>query len=288
MKTLASPMPVMAAVFAVAVLSTMDAAIKAVSVAHPTGQVVFLRYLAGFAALALVSLLPRAGRPTLGTFQRAAVRALFILATAFLFFKTLTLLPLAEAVAVSFTAPFFMVFAARILLKEAVPRSAWVAISIGFSGVLVMLAGRLQAGEALGGDPVGYVTGIACSVTYAIAMVMTRKDSGHDPVLALVLAQNATAALYSLPLAVFVWTPPTEATVLLFVAIGALGTAGHLAFAWAYAHAPTARLAPIEYTGFLWAGVFGVVFFGEFPTVWTFLGAALIVGACLMVFRKTG
>lgn len=286
MKTLASPLPVMAAVFAVAVLSTMDAAIKAVSLAHPTGQVVFLRYLAGLIALSLLMLLPAAGRPTLGTFQRAAVRALFILSTAFLFFKTLTLLPLAEAVAVSFTAPFFMVFAARILLKEAVPSSAWLAICIGFLGVVVMLVGRLSSGEAVGGDPFGYVTGIACSVTYAIAMVMTRKDSGRDTVLALVLAQNASAALFSLPVALWVWTPPAPDALILFAVIGALGTAGHLAFAWAYAHAPTARLAPIEYTGFLWAGVFGAVFFGELPTVWTLVGAALIVGACLMVFRR--
>lgn len=285
MKTLASPMPVFAGLFAVAVLSGMDAVIKEVGAHHDTAQVVFLRYVFGAASLTLVALVMRAAPPTRGTFRRAALRALFIGSTAFLFFKTLTLLPLAEAVAVCFTAPFFMVIAARVLLGEPIQRRALAAIAIGFLGVLVMLGGRLHD-EGASGDPIGYVTALGCSVTYAIAMVMTRKDSGHDPVIPMVLAQNATVAVLSAPFGVAVWTLPTEATLWLFLGVGLLGTAGHLAFAWAYAHAPAARLAPLEFTGFLWAGTFGAVFFGEVPTAWTFAGAVLIIGACLSVFRE--
>ncbi|WP_181699392.1 DMT family transporter [Chthonobacter albigriseus] len=286
MKTLASPVPVLSGLFAVAVLAGMDALIKEVSGSHATGQVVFLRYLFGAAALVIVALVTRAQPPTLGTMKRAGVRAIFILSTAFLFFKTLTLLPLAEAVAVSFTAPFFMVIASRFMLGEPVPPRALGAIAVGFSGVVVMLAGRIGDGS-LSGVPLGYATGIGCSVTYALAMVMTRKDSGHDPVIAMVLAQNATATVFSAPIGFAVWTAPSTETTLLFAGVGLLGTLGHLAFAWAYAHAPASRLAPLEFTSFLWAAVFGLVFFGEMPTIATFLGALLIVSACLAVFRKT-
>jgi drug/metabolite transporter (DMT)-like permease len=280
-----SARPVFAAVAAVAVLSAMDALIKAVGEHHGTAQVVMLRYAFGFVTVAAFLMASGARRPSRGTFKRAGIRVGFTLGTAFLFFKTLTLLPLAEAVAITFTAPFFMLVASRVLLKEAMPPRSLLAIGIGFAGVLVMVAGRtgMEAGH---GPWLGYATGLGCSVTYAMSMVLMRRDTGHDPVVALVFAQNAAAFVASIPFGAVTWTAPTGLTLGLFAAAGVLGTAGHLFFAWAYSRSPASRLAPLEYTAFLWAAVFGVVFFGEVPSPWTLAGAALIVGACLMVFGR--
>ena len=284
MRTLESSTPVFAGIAAIAVLSVMDAVIKQVSGAHDTSQVVLLRYLFGSIAAVAWVVVARPRLPTRGTFRRAGVRAVFILATAWLFFKTLTLLPLAEAVAITFTAPFFMVAVSKLLLGEPVGKRAVAAIAVGFSGVLVMLGGRLQSD--VGGDPVGYLTGLGASVTYAIATVMTRRDSGHDPVAWMVLAQNAMAATLSAPVGALVWTAPSAENWLLFGVAGLLGTAGHLGFAWAYSNAPASRLAPLEYTTFLWAGLIGAVFFAEIPTVATLAGAGLIVAACMLVFGR--
>jgi len=253
---LTTPMPMFAAIAAVAVLSIMDAVIKEAGARLDTPQVVMLRYAFGLLAVLPIALSGRVALPTRGTFRRASLRVAFTISTAFLFFKTLTLLPLAEAVAITFTAPFFMLLASRILLGEAMPPKALSAIAVGFVGVVVMVIGR-------GGF-----------------------DEGHDPVVALVLAQNLTAFLASVPFGLAVWTTPSAETVWLFVAAGALGTAGHLCFAFAYGRAPASRLAPLEYTAFLWATVFGAMFFGEVPSAWTLAGAALIVGACLMVMGR--
>ncbi len=118
-------------------------------------------------------------------------------------------------------------------------------------------------------------------------MILMRRDTGHDGVVALVFAQNLSAFLVTIPVGVATWVAPSTATVVLFAAAGLLGTAGHLAMAFAYGRAPASRLAPLEYTAsFLWASAFGLAFFGEIPSPWTLAGAALIVGACLMVFGR--
>ena len=67
--------------------------------------------------------------------------------------------------------------------------------------------------------------------------------------------------------------------------IGLLGTAGHVALAWAYRHADASRLGAIEYTAFLWAVALGFVFFGEVPSAATFAGAALIIAGALVAVR---
>ena len=75
-------------------------------------------------------------------------------------------------------------------------------------------------------------------------------------------------------------------TTLGVLAIGALGTMGHLLFAEAYKRAPAARIGAIEYTGFIWAAGIGIIAFGEWPTVPMLAGAALIVSGSLMLLRK--
>ncbi len=177
-----------------------------------------------------------------------------------------------------------MLVASRVLLGEAMPPKALGAIAIGFIGVVVMVAGR--GGEGGAHDWLGYVTGLSCSVTYALSMILMRRDTGHDGVVALVFAQNLSAFVVTIPVGVATWVAPSALVVLLFAAAGLLGTAGHLAMAYAYGRAPAARLAPLEYTAFLWASGFGLAFFGEIPSPWTLAGAALIVGACLMVFGR--
>lgn len=276
-------LPVLGGLTAVAVLSAMDAVIKEAGSGIGTAQVVLLRYAFGLAAVLPLLLVRSIERPTWATLRRAAFRVVFIIGTAYFFFKTLSLLPLAEAIAITFTAPFFMLVASRILLGEPMPRRSLAAIAIGFAGVMVMVAGRGGGGH---GDWLGYATGLACSVTYALSMILMRRDTGHDGVVALVFAQNLSAFLVAIPLGAATWVEPSAHTVWLFGLAGALGTLGHLAMAFSYARAPASRLAPLEYTAFLWAAAFGVVFFGEVPSPWTIGGAALIVGACLMVFGR--
>ncbi|HUG63218.1 MAG TPA: DMT family transporter, partial [Methylomirabilota bacterium] len=197
MKTLATPMPAIAAFVGIGVLCLMDAVIKEAAAQYPVGQVVALRFVAGTIVTFAWVIVARAPLPTRGGFRRALVRGTAILATSLLFYKTLVLLPLAEAVAITFVSPFMMLIVSRLLIGEPVTRRAVVAIAVGFCGVLVMLSGRLADGG--GGDPMGYLTGLGASVTYAVAMVLTRRDSTRDAVAPLVLAQNVSVAVLAAP-----------------------------------------------------------------------------------------
>ena len=279
MKSLASPAPVLAAVLGIGILCGLDAVVKAATETYPAGQVVAFRFLVGaFVALAW-GMMSGAQMPTRDSFRRATVRAAVILATTLMFFTSLTLLPLAEAIAASLVSPFMMLLVSRVLLGEPIPPRALVAIAIGFSGVVVMLGGNVANG---GGNLLGYALVLCSALTYAIAMILTRRDTGKDPILALVLSQNVVLTIGAAPFAAIGWVTPDLHGGLLFLAAGTLGTVGHLIFAWAYKHAPASRLAPLEYTSFIWAVLYGFVLFSEVPSLATIAGAALIVAGCLM------
>jgi S-adenosylmethionine uptake transporter len=270
---------VIAAVGAIGVLSGLDATVKALTADYPVPQVVAVRFAVGVVAALLWALATRTPMPTRLGFRRAAVRAIAILGTAGLFFTALTRLPLAEAVVITFVSPFLMVLVSRVLLGEPVTARATAAIAVGFGGVVLMMAGNVSAG--VGGDPLGYAAALAACLTYAVAIVLTRRDSGSEPVVSLVLTQNIVVTLAALPFGLSVWVPPDRSGALLFLLAGVLGTIGHIVLAWAYARAPATRLAPLEYTAFLWAAALGWMLWGEVPTLATMIGGALIIAAAL-------
>ena len=142
-----------------------------------------------------------------------------------------------------------------------------------------MFGGNVAHGD---GYLLGYVLVLCSALTYAIAIILTRRDTGKDPILALVLSQNVVLTIGAAPFAAIGWVTPDFHGGLLFLAAGTLGTVGHLIFAWAYKHAPASRLAPLEYTSFIWAVLFGFALFAEVPSLATIAGAALIVAGCLM------
>ncbi|SON54614.1 carboxylate/amino acid/amine transporter [Hartmannibacter diazotrophicus] len=285
LKTLASPLPVIVAILAIFLLSIMDAAIKTLTSSFPTAEIVFLRYLSGLFVAMAVFAGSGVALPSRQGLGRAALRAVTILVTAGFFFHTLSLLPLAEAVAITFTAPLFLTLLGRLILGEPVSRHAALAIALGFAGLGIMFAGRI-ASETTSGEPIGYLYGLIASFSYSLATILSRKDSAHDHVIVMVTAQHFFVTAFSLPFTLSVFVMPHGHDLLFFALIGLLGASGHFALVWAYAHAPASRLAPIEFTSLLWAPLFGLVFFAERPTMPTIAGAALIVAAATLVIRQ--
>ncbi|WP_237154580.1 DMT family transporter [Oryzibacter oryziterrae] len=271
------------ALLAIAIFSAMDAIVKQASIAVPVLFVVFMRYLTGLAFSLLALIGDRSVWPSVAALKRAALRSLCMLATATLFFITLQYLPLAQTVALTFTAPFFLVFGSALLLGEPISPRALAATVVGFLGIVVMMGGRFSGAET--GPLIGYATAIAASVTYATGTILIRRDSARDPVLTMIIAQNIMITLFALPFGIARFTLPSAVDSLWLVLSGALGTLGHLMFTRAYARAGANVLAPLEFTGFLWASAFGIVFFNEIPTLWTLAGTVLIVAACLTVMR---
>lgn len=271
-----------AAILAVVLFSGLDALVKATTYGTPLAMVVFLRYAAGLifsggSAAAQGQL--RIGWPTI---RRAFGRSLAGLACAVLFFGALKLLPLAQTVALTFTSPFFMVLISAAMIGDPVTRRSLFAAGFGFFGVVVMLAEKLSSGV---GSPLGFAMALASAVAYALSMIMARRDTVHDSVPQMILVQNFLSAAVVLPFALYCYQPIPTKTLIMFLAIGALGTGGNYAITWAYKHAPATLLGPFEFTALIWAVTFGMVFFAEVPSLHTLMGAAIIIGACLVVVQ---
>ncbi len=188
----------------------------------------------------------------------------------------------------SYLAPLFMALLGRVMLGEKVSPATGIAIVMGFGGVLVIAAGKGLFGGNLGADAWGIAAALGSALTYALAMVLLRARTASDHVTSIVAVQNLFAAAMALPLALFVGRPLAlmAAEWPSAIAIGALGTLGHLLFAEAYKRAPAARIGALEYTGFVWALPIGLVAFGEWPTASALAGAALIISGSLMLLRK--
>lgn len=278
--------PVLAVVLSIAVLSAMDAFVKELSGSFGTAQITMLRYLFGLAfALPFAIGALRRGL-SLQSMRANGFRGLVVAFTAFSFFEALGRLPLAFAVTIAFTAPLWTVVLSHFMLNEPITRRSLVAIAMGLSGVAIMVFGGGPGQEAGAIDPLGVIAAMSASVGYALAIVLLRRQSAHDTIPVLVTTQALVSVLVVAPFGIGAFQPMDLQATLLFLAVGATGTAGHFLMAWGFKLAPATRLAPIEYTTLLWATLFGFVFFGEKPGIELFAGAALIVAGSLIVARK--
>ncbi len=302
MRNDAGPMPLIVATMAIFLLSVMDAVIKHLSGSYGTLQIVHMRYLGGAFFAILIVLAVRRVWPSWDSIRGNAIRALFMIMTALSFFYAVSILPLAEAVALSFMAPLFMAFIARWLLGEAIRPSIMMAILLGLAGVGVILNGKISLGVLDGRTISGLVAALICPIAYATAMVLVRKQTAKDPIEIITLLSALIGWLLLLPITALLWgvgetigIPTREFSfvairqddIVAVVGLGLLGTGGHLLLTWAYARAHAARLGVLEYTAFIWASVIGLFWFSEMPTLWTFLGTGLIIGGCLIAARPT-
>lgn len=270
--------PLLLGAMGIALLCVMDALIKHASVALAVPVVVCARYAFGL-PFALVVWGARGAKP----FGRAmlrfhAMRGVVIAVAATGFFYGLTLLPLAEAVTISFIAPLVIPFIAWALLGERPRRASLAAGAIGFVGVLVAASG----GEAAppGGDrALGIAATLGSALVFALAIVLLRARASTDGPARVNVLGSAFPLLATLPLAVASGDAPAPADLPALVAIGFLGTAGMSFYASAYARAQAQLLAPLEYTALAWAALIGWFAFAERPAPTLFLGAAIIIAA---------
>ncbi|MEH3145071.1 MAG: DMT family transporter [Methylobacterium frigidaeris] len=285
MTSLRSPAAaVLQAAFGIALLSLMDATIKGLADRHAVAVIAFIRYAVGSAIMLGLVLVLRPGRPSAETLRTNGVRAVLVVATALCFFHGLSALPLAEALALSFLSPVFIALFAAGFLREPVRGAVWAALAIGLLGVAVVVGGQVGAPGG-GGSAWGIAAVLASALTYALSMVLLRARARQDPVVTIVAIQNVGPALMLAVPAALSWGPVGGPDWALLVLVGALGVAGHLVLARAYARAEAGRLAVMEYTALLWAIGLGFVAYGEVPGVATLAGSALILAGSWLALR---
>jgi len=122
-------------------------------------------------------------------------------------------------------------------------------------------------------------------VTYAVNNVMLRSQAQRDNATSIVLIQHVVPTLIALPLAVPGWQDPTTPQWFVFALLAAFGVTGHFLLTWAFGRAPAGVLAVVDYLALPYAALLGFVFFGEVPAPAVWIGAGLIVVACVIVTR---
>nr|WP_309568129.1 DMT family transporter [Psychromarinibacter sediminicola] len=247
---------------------------------HPL-QVVWFRQLGllvavlGLLAAQGVSIL-RTAHPRL-QLARGALAGLS--AAAFIF--GVSYVPLADAVAVAFIAPFMVTVLGALILREPVGFHRWAAVSLGFAGTLIVI--RPGAGVV---HPAILLVVLAASL-FAARQIVSRYLAASDRTITTVAYTALTgSALLSLALP-FVWQWPATGTELLLLAGTAiLAGLGEFTLIKALEVGQAAVIAPMQYTMLLWGTFYGWLLFSQFPDGWTWVGAALIVASGLYTLHR--
>lgn len=282
------------------VFSLQDAVIKQVSGDYPLTQVVTIRCLVALPILLLLVQLEAGWRAILSKqFRALSTRAGIMFLSYTFYYMAFPAMNLAYAVALYFTVPLFVTALAGPFLGEHIGWKAWFALAAGFGGVLVIL----QPGSGL--FEWAALLSLLAALMYATSMLMARRLGSALPGSVMAFYQNGVflvgamtiglcthwlgivdAGHPSISFLVRPWVHPSLGDGLLIASCGVIASAGMVLLTNAYRIGPANRVTPFEYTGILWAPLWGFLFFDEIPRSTTVMGAVLIAGAGYIALRE--
>ncbi len=263
-------------------LSAMNALMRVSTLEIPPLQAQFLRYLFGTVVM-LPWCLPRSGARLMPAAMLPHLwRGLAQTGALALFFLALPHLPLADATAILFTTPIFVLVGAALVLRERVSAARWTAAAIGFAGVLIVVGPHLDGS----GAGVWSLVMLGASPLFAVAFLITKVMTGRDDNRTIVLWQNIWVTLMTLPLAVWSWQLMPGGQWALLALSGVLGTGAHLCFTRALSRADISAVQPMRFLDLVWASLFGIALFGQSPTLSALAGGSVIVAATILLARR--
>lgn len=283
----------------VSVFTLQDLVVKALSASYPLTEILTIRSAIAFLPLGAI-LLYSAGLGGLKTRRPGlmTVRGLCLFGSYTTYYLSIATLPLAEAVALFYSGPLFIVALSRPILGEPVSLQRWAVVIFGFLGVIAILKPGQQVIEPAA------LLGITSAAFYALAQILARKLGAETPAAGLTIYQNSANFLIagligliagdgrfggfdhaSAEFFLRAWIWPTAFDFLLIAGTGFIAAAGMLLLAAAYRIAEPNAVAPFEYCSILWAIAWGYLLWGEVPDLFALVGLAMIVLAGLYVLR---
>jgi S-adenosylmethionine uptake transporter len=277
-------LPFAAACLGIASYTAMDAVMKGLSLSIGAYNATLWRTIAGSllgGALFFARGLPLPPRSTL---RLHFLRGGIVSVMAILWFWGITMVPLAEAIALSFIAPLIALYLASLILGETIRPQAILGSVLGLSGVSVMLATR--ASGHYGADALTGAGAILCSaVLYAFNLVLMRKQALVASPIEVGFFQNLTTGLFLMLAAPFFLRVPAAEHFPPILLAASLAVFSLLVLSWAYARAEAQSLLVVEYTGFGWGAFFGWLVFGEAIRPAVLAGTTLIILGCYIAVR---
>ncbi|MBD3895581.1 DMT family transporter [Halomonas sp. ML-15] len=262
----------------------LDTGVKLLGQDYSPIQVVWARYAGHM--LVLGGYLVWLGLPRCRELMRTesllgqVLRGLLLFAASTFAYLALRDLPLLQVYVVNFSAPLLVTLLAIPLLKERVNLARWMAVLVGFVGVIIAVGPidwRAQPAALL---PFGM------ALCFALYQLATRRFGRHDHPLTSLFYAGLAGALVSSAVVPLFWTPIALGDMPLFLMVGLLGAVSQLALIMAMRCAPASLVSPFLYTQIVWASLFGYMVFGDVPLLQVYLGAVLIIGAGIFLATR--
>jgi drug/metabolite transporter (DMT)-like permease len=265
------------------VMAFLSAAVRElVARDYPLGEVLLIRY--GFASLCFWAvLLATAGVSALATRRPLdhAIRSISgVLSLALLYFA-ITRIPLADATALAYAAPIFITVLAIFLLGESIGLRRWLAVLVGFAGVLLIARPEAESWD------IGVAAAAGSAFTGALVAIWLRRLGHTENPAAIGIYYNGLGTLLCLGwVLLFGWVTPAGIDLGLFLAFGLGCGLQQWLLTISFRYAEASLLAPYEYFAMVFAAVVGFLFWGEIPVLSTWIGAAVIAGSGLFIFAR--
>jgi len=262
-------------------VAVMSALIKHIGQEFAVVEILFIRQLCVLAIISPVLLRNHT------TVFKSNQKRIYLLRTVFSTiamitgFTALVHLPLAEATSISFGRTLFATLLAIVVLKEVVGIRRWTGVLIGFMGVLIVVRPD--------GDNFNFYALLAITSAFFVAsnMIILRKVSQIDPPSTIMAYQSVMITLIMAGPAFYYWKTPTFDELSLIVLAGGLMSVTQYLTIQAFKVGEAAAIAPVEYVRLLFATIIGIYFFDEIPTIWTLVGALVIIGSTFYTMRRT-
>jgi drug/metabolite transporter (DMT)-like permease len=260
--------------------SLLNLLIRSVSAELHPFQVAFFRNL--FSLAFMLPWLVSTGMVGLRTARYGlyGTRALTGLCAMLTWFYALSVMPLGEAVALSFTTPLFATLGAALFLGENVRARRWFATAVGFAGVLIIIRPDAQSFHP---DAVIALVSAAFAAASALQVkALARTESTSAMVTFMVLFLTPMSLVPALP----VWVWPAATTWIWLVVLGGVATLGHLALSRAFHLADASALLPLDYIKLPCSALLGFLAFGEVMDGWSWAGAGVIGFSTLYIAQR--
>ena len=243
-------------------------------------EVIFFRNL--LACLIIIPLMYGSGRTSFKMYRPGLFvwRAIFVSLGMFAGFSALTLIPLAQATAISFTTPIFVTILAIFIFGEVIKFRRIAAILVGFIGMLIIV----QPG--VGMVSFGIILAFIGAFFHSINLLIVKKLTAHETPNAIVVWMVIMLVPISFVPAIFVWEWPSALTWLYLWCLAICGTVGHSFFTRAYSLAEITSLQPFQFIKLPMIAFLAWVIFSEVPAYWTWLGGAIIFSSTVYITRR--
>ena len=252
--------------------ASMDGMLRHITTELHPFQTVFLRSI--FGLFFLSPWLLRTGLEGLKT-QRPLLHVARGFSSVFgftLWVVALSLIPLAEATALSFSMPIFATLGGVLILREKATWARWIAVIVGFIGVLVII----RPGIAI--VHIGALVTLLAACGFAASALITRKLSATEAPFTVVFFVSLFMSVVTLAMSLPVWQSPSFEILGVAAASGALGTIAQLCLVRAYGAADVSVIVPFDFVRLIFVTIIGFLVFAQIPDTWTWIGAILIVG----------